>query len=114
MSAIIEDWVSEEPPTTKASGDMCEQQGPLTTGAASSAVQTIAHVPTLGECFVTFTLSGNAARFNFGDATVAAADANSALLPAGRHRLRITAATKCFRVIQETGAASLSWWRSSR
>jgi hypothetical protein len=114
-SAIIEDFVSEEPPTVKGSGDLCEQQGPLASGAASSAAQTIAHVPAMGECFVTFTISGNAARFNFGStSSVTAADANSALLPAGKHRLRITAATQFFKVIQETGAASISWWRSSK
>lgn len=114
-SSAIEDFVAEEPPTQLGSGDMCEQQGPYTSGAASSAAIPIAHIPTpYGEAFVTFVIATNPVRFNFGDANVAAATANSAALPVGKHRLRITAKTSYFRHIQQTGAGTFDVWRSSR
>lgn len=112
---IITDWTQDEPPTTKGSGDVCEQQGPYTSGAASSAAIQIAHAPSgYGECFVTFIVSGNAVRMNFGNSAVAAADTNAVLFPIGKYRLRITSKTQYFRHIQVTGAGSIDVYRSSR
>lgn len=113
-NAILVSWACEEPPTVKGSGDMCEQQGPYTSGAASSAAIPIAHIPTQGEAFVLFVIAGNPVRFNFGPAGVVAADANSAALPIGKHKLRITAVTSFFRHIQQTGAGTFDVWRCSR
>lgn len=117
---MLDRWASEEAATQRggsgptAGGDICEQQGPLTSGAASSSVITILHVPSLGETFVTFMISGNAVRMNFGDANVAAADTNSPLYPIGKYRFRIKGERPCFRHIQQTGAGEISFWVSTR
>lgn len=115
--AIIRAWVSEEPPMPKSSGDMCEQQGPLASvvGTSSAAIQ-IAHAPTgNGECFVTFVVSANPVRLQFGaDNTVANADANCVLFPVGKYRLRVTAANSWFKHFGVTGVAEIDLYRSSR
>lgn len=117
---MLDRWASKEPATQRggsgptATGDLCEQQGPLTSGAASSAAIQILHVPAIGEVFVTFMISGNAVRMNFGPAGVAAADTNSPIYPVGEHRFRITADRMFFRHLQVTGAGEISFWVSSR
>jgi hypothetical protein len=114
MDAIAIDWLSEEPPTKEGTTERCRQQGPLTTGAASSVAIPIAGVPAMGEVFVTFIISTNPCRLVFGDANVAAATANSALHPVGKYRYRICNLTSNFRHIQQTGAGAIDFWISSR
>ena len=117
---MLDRWASEEPATERgvsgpaAANDICEQQGPLTSGASSSAAIPILHVPAEGETFVTFLITGNPVRMNFGTAAVAAADTNSPIYPVGKHRFRIKGERRWFRHLQQTGAGTIDFWVSTR
>lgn len=112
---LLSDYTAgTNPPAAKGSGDRNEQQGPLTSGAASSAAIQIAHIPSgFGEALVTFIITGNPVRMNFGGSGVAAADSNSPIYPVGVHHLRITAGYSYFRHIQQTGAGTIDFWVSN-
>jgi hypothetical protein len=104
----------EEPPTVKGSDDRCAQQGPLASGAASTAATEILNIPVDGEAWVTFVVKTNPVFIHFGEANIAAADTNSAPLAVGKYRFRVQYRRRYFRVIQDTAAGSVSWWVSNR
>jgi len=102
------------PALEKGGGGKGAQQGPLTTGASSSAAIQITGVPTpFGEVLVTFIISTNPVRMNFGGSGVAAADSNSPIYPPGVYQFRITAGNSYFRHLQQTGAGTIDYWVSN-
>ena len=104
--------IGTSPPGVKGTTDRNAQQGPLTSGAASSAAIEILGVPAMGESMVTFIITGNPVRMNFGGAGVAAADSNSPILPVGVHHFRVPYGFRYFRHLQQTGAGTIDFWVS--
>lgn len=111
--SYADSFFAEEPPTPAGSGDRCQQQGPLTTSGTSSAATQITNIPTDAEAWVTFVFT-QPVFIHFGDVNIAAADTNSAALPAGKHRFRVQYRRRYFRVIQNGTGGPMSWWVSNR
>lgn len=90
---------------------LCDRQTPIVTSGTSSAAILIPGGA--GECWLTFKPSQDTLII-FGSASVRAADANDIILFGGQTEdVYVPQGFTHFRVIQDTAAGVLKWWRSA-